>query len=49
MNVDLAKEQAAKPDEDDVDMRKKLWLQIGKFICFILTKRRKNHLFVADK
>lgn len=32
VNVDLAKEQAAKPDEDDVDMRKKLWLQIARHV-----------------
>lgn len=27
----MAKQQADKPDEDDIDLRKKLWLRIGKF------------------
>ena len=30
VDVDLAKQQAEKPDENDLDLRKKLWLRIGK-------------------
>jgi len=30
VEVDLAKQQADKPDEDDLELRKKLWLRIGK-------------------
>ena len=29
MDVELAKSQAGKPEEDDVELRKKLWLRIG--------------------
>ena len=29
MDVELAKSQASKPEEEDVELRKKLWLRIG--------------------
>jgi len=29
VEVELAKAEANKPDEDDVELRKKLWLRIG--------------------
>ncbi|GAB1602836.1 vacuolar protein sorting-associated protein 18 homolog [Argonauta hians] len=32
LNVDLAKEQASKPDEDDMELRKKLWLKIARHV-----------------
>lgn len=31
--MDLAKQQADKPEEDDNDLRKKLWLRIGENDC----------------
>ena len=31
--MDLAKQQADKPEEDDNDLRKKLWLRIGENEC----------------
>ena len=30
VDVELAKQEANKPDEYDVELRKKLWLRIGK-------------------
>lgn len=40
VDVELAKQQADKPDEDDNDLRKKLWLRIGKTInCQSHTER----------
>lgn len=32
MDVELAKQQADKPDEDDNDLRKKLWLRIARHV-----------------
>lgn len=32
VDVDLAKHQADKPDEDDLDLRKKLWLRIARHV-----------------
>ncbi|XP_055900557.1 vacuolar protein sorting-associated protein 18 homolog isoform X1 [Biomphalaria glabrata] len=32
VDVELAKQQADKPDEDDKDMRKKLWLRIARHV-----------------
>ncbi|XP_052823980.1 vacuolar protein sorting-associated protein 18 homolog [Octopus bimaculoides] len=32
INVDLAKEQASKPDEEDYELRKKLWLKIARHV-----------------
>lgn len=32
VDVELAKQQAEKPDEDDVDLRKKLWLRIARHV-----------------
>jgi hypothetical protein len=29
VDVELAKSEANKPDEDDYELRKKLWLRIG--------------------
>ena len=32
VDVELAKNEACKPEEDDVELRKKLWLRIGLYI-----------------
>ncbi|KAK6183831.1 hypothetical protein SNE40_002395 [Patella caerulea] len=32
VDVELAKQMASKPDEDDVDIRKKLWLRIARHV-----------------
>ena len=43
VDVELAKQQANKPDEDDLELRKKLWLRIGlyrltlDFVCTVLS------------
>ena len=45
MDVELAKQQADKPDEDDREMRKKLWLRIGMldftFITYMLVAKNR--------
>ena len=30
VDVELAKQQANKPEEEDLELRKKLWLRIGE-------------------
>ena len=35
VDVELAKQQANKPDEEDLELRKKLWLRIGLYQVYL--------------